>query len=333
MEIMPLLPVDEESIGAAKRTSVAGIYDILIDGSNGSAAEQKAAAEVQTGMPGVNIAVKENISFTRRCVKYMLQRGVTQFVDIGSGFLTTNSIHALDSAMKVVYVDKDPSVVEKGIELLGTIETATIICADIRQPKDVLENLGLTRLIDFSQPVGILMMYVACFLKDPEIASVMSSITSTICDDSFVAMTHDTLDGHNGTDEKEKAAKALEVYANTSTPLYFRNHKEVEEIFGGLQIVDPGVVFPHEWHTELDPKAPEATKWLYCGLAKKSPSPLPARNPQIYANPMKLLTAFNQAALSGTSVFVILWYFITFLVQSFMEVTNVSLPEPAASDD
>ena len=337
MEFVPLLSgADGKTTDVETETSVARIYNTLLDGSNGSTADRKAVVEVQEAMPDAANAVKENRSFIRRVVRYMIGQGINQFIDIGSGFLTDDSIHALaansiDPAMSVnvVYVDRDPAVVEEGNKFLGAIKTATIICADIRQPQDVFTNPDLTHLIDFSQPVGILMMFVACFLEDKEIVRVMSFIRSTICDGSYVAVTHDTLDGHEDRSEKEKITKVQEVYANTSTKLHFRSHKEVAKILQDLQLVEPGLVFPDQWRIESDLPALEPTKWFYGGLAKKisSPLPSPARNSQIYVNPMKLWTSFNQAALGGTSFVVILWYFITFLAQSFMEAASVSVQE------
>src|SRR5947207_2472425 len=112
---------------------------------------------------------------------------------------------------------------------------------------------------------------LACFFTDSEIAHIMSAIQSTICDGSYIAVTHDTQDGHE--DEREKIAKVQEIYGDTSTPLMFRNHKEVSRIFQGLHLVEPGLVFLNEWRIELDLPAPVAVKWLYGGLAKKSSSP------------------------------------------------------------
>src|SRR6266480_2711168 len=210
MDVLQLLPDPESKCtAAAMKPSVAGMYNVYFDGTNSSTADKEAVIKVQKVMPDIFNVAKENRSFSRRSFRYMLGQQIKQFIDIGSGFLTTDNthklVHSVDPIAKVVYVDINQAVVEHGNKLLATNGatngTTTIICADIRQAQDVLKNPDLTRFIDFSQPVGILMMCVACFFTDSEIAHIMSAIQSTICDGSYIAVTHDTQDGHE--DERE----------------------------------------------------------------------------------------------------------------------------------
>lgn len=68
---------------------------------------------------------------------------------------------------KIVYVDRNPLVVEEGTKLLATNETSTIICADIRKPDGVLKHADLSHFIDFVETVRI------CFLMDIELTHIM----------------------------------------------------------------------------------------------------------------------------------------------------------------
>ncbi|KAE9969423.1 hypothetical protein EG328_006871 [Venturia inaequalis] len=333
MEIIPLLqsPREEKMHGTRVITpNVAGIYNAFLDGNNSSTADKEAAIEVQKAMPDVLKVAEENRSFLRRCVRYMLGRGIKQFIDIGSGYITKDNIHELaqliEPAAKIVYVDRDPMVVEEGSKLLVTNGTATIICADIREPNDVFKHPDVSGLIDFAEPVGILMMCVACFLTDTELTHIMSSVQSTICDDSYIALTHDTLDSHPT--EEENIADVQKIYNKTSAPLIFRNRKEVLRIFQGLRLVEPGVVFLHDWRIELDLPAPAAVEWLYGGLAKKTSLPvIPGASPQMYVDLMQLRKYLSTTALTSTSLFFIIWCFITYMAQSFLDVGVVSFQQ------
>lgn len=159
-------------------------------------------------------------------------------------------------------------VVKEGRKLLATNGTATIICADIREPNDVFKYPDLSGLIDFAEPVGILIMCVAYFLTDIELTYIMLSIQSTIYDDSYVALIYGTLNSY--LTEKENITEVQEIYNKTSVLLIFRNRKEVLRIFRGLRLVEPRVVYLHNWRIELDLPAPAVVEWLYGGLAKKS---------------------------------------------------------------
>jgi S-adenosyl methyltransferase len=326
MEVLPLLPDDGTERKSMAQSSAAGIYDVFLGGNNNSATDRDAAVEIQNAMPDIFSLVKENRSFLRRCIGYMLGQGIKQFIDIGSGFLTSEDIHVLVHSVnpmaKVVYVDRNPAVVEQGNKLLATNGSTTIICADIRQPQDILENPDLIRFIDFSQPVGISMMCVTCFFTDSEITHIMSVIRSTICDGSYIAVTHETLDGHE--DETEKIAKVQKIYENTSMPMIFRNHNEVSQILQGLQLVEPGLVFLNEWRIELDLPALATVKWLYGGLAKKDSSPLTLGPP--YVSLMQLRKNLHTTAFTSTSLVVIIYWIIA-LVQSFMDGGAISLQQ------
>jgi len=169
-------------------------------------------------MPNVSNIAKENRSLLRRSIRYMLGHGIKQFIDVDFGFLINDNVHGLvhsiDTASKVVYVDMNPAVVEEGSKLLTTNKTTAIICADICEPYNVLKHSDLTRFIVFSELVEVLMICIACFFTDSEITHIMAAIHSTICDGSYVTVTHNTLDGHQK--EKDKIVEVQETYNKTS---------------------------------------------------------------------------------------------------------------------
>jgi hypothetical protein len=159
---------------------------------------------------------------------------------------------------------------EYGTEFLTSNRSTTIIRADIRHSRSIFNNQDLSRVIDLSKPVGILMMSVTCFLNDTEIEPVMSTIRSAIAEGSYIAVTHPTLDGHH--EDKGNIGKVRKVYERAQMPLFFRKREEVSRIFNGFGRIHPGVVFVDEWHSNLHDSPPEAIKWLYGGLGKKASS-------------------------------------------------------------
>lgn len=324
MDSLPLLR------GPAK-PSIAGMRDYYLGGTNCSVADREAAMEVQNAMPDMFNIIQEDCSFLRRCVRYMLLLGIKQFVVIDSGFLYGSSAHELahlvNPIANVVYVGRDLAVFKQGSTLLAGNGTSTIICADIRQPQDVLKHPDLVRFIDFSKPVGVLMMRVVAHFTNPEITHIMSTLRSAICDGSYIAVTHDTLDGHEA--EKEKATKVQEIYDKISIPFSFRSHKEVSSIFDGLHLDQPGVVFLDEWHIELmDLPPPVKVKRCYGGVARKdSPASTLATNPQIFIDLMMQLRKSLNSTTVFTSLFVIISCFVTMLAQSVTDIGTTSFQQ------
>jgi hypothetical protein len=90
--------------------------------------------------------------------------GIRQFLDIGSGLPTRNNTHqAVGRATRearVVYVDNDPLVRVHASALLVDAGETRFVTADLRDPDGVLNHPQTRELIDFAQPVGLLMTAV-----------------------------------------------------------------------------------------------------------------------------------------------------------------------------
>lgn len=77
-------------------------------------------------------------------------------------------VQHVDPDCRVVYVDCEPIAVAHSELLLAGHDRATIIKADIRDPAMILHSPATLRLIDFTEPVGLLMVGVVQFLADED---------------------------------------------------------------------------------------------------------------------------------------------------------------------
>jgi S-adenosyl methyltransferase len=218
-------------------------------------------------VPNITQICQENRSFLLRSVQYMLKQGVTQFVDIGSGdpSLTYEVVRSVFSCTKVAYIDISKPL-KQGPPPGTDKKNFKIISGNIFRLKDIFNHPDLFQFIDFSQPVGIMMMFIPSAFTDLEIRQVMSAVNTSICEGSYVALTHYTLDGYY--ERKTVDPQVHELFTRTSVPVFSRNHSEVCEIFSGLDIVQPGVVFLDEWPSRLD-HAVTSERWHYGGIGKK----------------------------------------------------------------
>ena len=67
--------------------SPAGIYDFLLGGDAGTAADREAARRIIAALPVIPQIAWANRGFLMRAVTWMAQeRGIRQFIDIGAGF-------------------------------------------------------------------------------------------------------------------------------------------------------------------------------------------------------------------------------------------------------
>jgi hypothetical protein len=97
------------------RPSIARVYDFFLGGSHNFAVDRAMAEQLLKSAPDVAEVMRANRAFLRRAVRFMIERGITQFLDVGSGIPTVGNVHEVAQAVnpdtRVVYVDIDPVAV------------------------------------------------------------------------------------------------------------------------------------------------------------------------------------------------------------------------------
>lgn len=252
------------------RPSVARMYDYYLGGKDNFQVDRDAVGQVEAAMPEVRQVARENRAFLRRAVRYMARQGIRQFIDIGSGLPTAGSTHEIARQVipsaRVVYIDIDPVVLAHGSALLAADGDTAVAIADMRRPVQVLEHPETVRLIDFTRPVGVLLIAMIHFIARADRSRIMGRLRDALPPGSHVAATHATTDGHPA----GAVAQIERVYAATPTPIYFREHAEIADFFDGLELAEPGLVTIDAWRPDPDDPAPPATRWLYGAVGRKS---------------------------------------------------------------
>jgi O-methyltransferase involved in polyketide biosynthesis len=251
------------------RPHVARMYDYYLGGKDNFEVDRAAVVAVEAAMPEVRRLALENRAFLRRAVTFMVAAGIRQFIDIGAGLPTAGNTHEVAQAQApgshVVYVDNDPIVLSHGRALLATNDDTTVVTADLRDPADVVGRDEVRELIDFGEPVGVLLIAMTHFLRDDERDEVMTKLRESLVPGSYLASTHVTVDNHSA-----EAVEGVEaVYRKTPTPIFFRTRAEIARFFDGFDLVEPGLVTVDEWRPDSADPAPEATRWLYGGVGRR----------------------------------------------------------------
>jgi len=259
------------------RPTPARIYDYMLHGSSYFQADRMAAEQILTVAPEIRDAAWSNRGFHQRASKWIAQQGVRQFVDIGSGLPTVGNTHEVVQkvvpAAHVVYVDNDPMVELHSRALLDSDGTISVICADLREPDAILNHPQLRKLIDFSEPAGLLMTGVMMFVSDTaDPWALVSRYADALAPGSYLSLSHLTDDY-----KPPLAAEGFRAVFDTATEhMYFRSRAKVERFFNGLELVppyegaEPGVTFTGLWGAEDVRLADsDGSRWLYCGVARK----------------------------------------------------------------
>jgi hypothetical protein len=254
--------------------SVSRIYDYYLGGSHNFEVDREAARKAMDIMPGLPKIMQANRAFMRRAVRFAIDEGITQFLDIGSGIPTFGNVHEVAQAAcpeaRVVYVDNDPVAVAHSRAVLEGNDTAAIAAADLRRPQEILDSPEAARLLDIDRPVALLLVAVLHFVADEaDPWKVVGRLCDELAPGSLLILTHASLEGGPMTSEQGTGVKG--VYQRATSPLIFRSRDEVERFFSGVEFVDPGLVSMPEWRpdTPLEQEDAIASQGL-CGVGRKA---------------------------------------------------------------
>ncbi len=239
----------------AKAATAARIYDYILGGTHNFPADREAAKALIQVSPLVPAIARENRAFLRRAVRYLAESGVRQFLDIGSGIPTAGNVHEVAQAVpdaRVVYVDIDPVAVAESLEILDGNDRATALRGDLRDPASILGHRDVLRLIDFDQPVGVLIVSMLHFIADlGEAQDAVGQIVQALAPGSHVAISHVSIAPN--TLNPDDVSSAEDLYKQrTATPMRTRPRAEVESFFAGLELVEPGLVWAPDWRPDPD---------------------------------------------------------------------------------
>ena len=255
--------IDEEVPSAAR------VYDYLLGGGHNFNADRVLAENLVKVVPARDMA-RMNRQYLDRVVRYLVGAGITQFLDLGSGIPTVGNVHEvaqrLNPATRVIYVDNESVAVAHSELILRDNPNAEAIEADMREPDVVLAHEHVRRLIDFTQPVGLLMVGVTQFVADDDDPWAMCArYRAALAPGSHLALSAFTWDN-----EPEAMRAAIEVFASSRDPLHPRTKAEILRQFGDFTLVEPGLVYTPEWRPDR-PLAPgdAARSNLYAGVAVK----------------------------------------------------------------
>jgi hypothetical protein len=250
--------------------NAARMYDYALGGYHNFAVDREFVERAEKLMPGAIAVGHANRAFVGRSVRWLVDSGVRQFLDIGSGIPTLGNVHEVAQSAapesRVMYVDIDPVAVAHSEAILAGNDLAGVIQADLRHPGDILYHPDVLALLDFSQPVAVLLNAVLHFVPDSDDPpAIMAQIRDALVKDSFVTMTHGTKFEARA-DEQDDLAQ---LYRSTPTSVHYRTQPVVTDLFAGFDLVEPGVVTVTEWRPDPDEQEDPAQPGVLAAVGRK----------------------------------------------------------------
>ena len=247
----------------------ARIWNYWLGGKDNFAADREAGDEFLTVYPGQRDKARAVRHFLARAVRYLVvEEGVRQFLDVGTGLPTADNTHEVAQRLapesRIVYVDNDPLVLAHArILLTSSREGITnYIDADMHDPAYILAEAG--KILDLSRPVALLLIGVLGHVADHgEARAIVRQLLDGLPAGSFLVQC-------DGTDTDLDYVAALERYRDSGgVPYNVRSHEQIESLYDGLDPVEPGVVQITRWRPEPNAFGEAAEVSELGGVARK----------------------------------------------------------------
>ncbi|MFF8954516.1 SAM-dependent methyltransferase [Streptomyces sp. NPDC014894] len=206
--------------------------------------------------PSIGEVARADRAFLGRAVTHLAaERGIRQFLDIGTGLPTAENTHEVAQRIapdsRVVYVDNDPIVLAHARALLTSSPEGRTEYhdGDAHDPESILRSLRPT--LDPDRPVAVIMLGILNFVLDTDKArSIVRTLMDAVPSGSALVVTHPTLElGGEGNEE------AMAFWnENATPPITARTGAEIASFFDGLDLLPPGLVSCSHWRP--DPASP-----------------------------------------------------------------------------
>jgi hypothetical protein len=251
--------------------SPARVWNYWLGGKDYYDPDQEVGDVVADIYPGIRTMAIQSRGFLVRTVRYLAQEaGIRQFLDLGAGLPEPrgNNTHAVARGVapdaKVVYVDSDPVVLAHARVLMSSgTGVSDFVNGDYRDTAAVIEKAST--VLDFSQPVSVMFMGVFGYLPPyEELRAIVDRTVAAVPSGSYLTF-------WDGTDTSDAIRESHKLQANMGHPYTLRSIEQIEQVFTGLELVDPGVVQLSKWRmtdNDIARQAPEDVD-AYGGVARK----------------------------------------------------------------
>jgi hypothetical protein len=251
-----------------EKPSSARAYDFVLGGNHNFAVDREFVRQVQAVYPESKFFALQNRAYLRRVVLYLMEQGIRQFLDLGSGIPTVGNVHEIaqevDPSARVVYVDIEHVAVAHSQLILENNPNAVMVHADITKPGLVLQDPATRDMLDFDQPIAVLAITIGHYVLE-DVQGVFAAYRDAVPSGSHLALSHLT-------DDFVDMDQITTSMSRTQNSLKPRPKAEILELFGDWELAEPGLVTTSQWRPDRGSDSPEVAAQrdgLYAGVARK----------------------------------------------------------------
>ena len=248
----------------------ARVWNYWLGGKDNYPVDREAGDQFLSVFPGIARMARASRAFQTRAVRHLAgEKGIKQFLDVGTGLPTVNNTHEVAQSVvpeaRIVYVDNDPLVLTHARALLTSAPEGRTqyIHADLYEPEKILEQAG--EFLDLEQPVGLMLLGILGHVQQYQDAvSIVRRLLAGLPTGSYL-----TISEGSNVHSTENVEAQDEYNESGAVPYIPRSPEQIGGYLEGLELVEPGLVSVTRWRPEVTSEALPAEVDQYGGVGQK----------------------------------------------------------------
>lgn len=226
--------------------AIARVYDDLLGGKDNYWVDRKLTDRLRVRCPLLPTILRLANEFVHEAVIGLVGEGITQFVDMGTGYPREPTLHAeilaRQPCARIVYLDNDPVIAAHTRALMLPCDATAFVLADFTDTVELGATLG--DQLDLSKPVGLVAESVLEFL--PEAAKTVAGWAELLAPGSRLVISH------LASDLCPEVGLLREEFDPHGFELCPRDRDELTEMLTGYTLTGRGIAPVHEWVGDTD---------------------------------------------------------------------------------
>ncbi|QKV90401.1 SAM-dependent methyltransferase [Streptomyces sp. NA02950] len=236
--------------------------------------DMQLAQRIRAQVPNVELIARNQRSFLIRAVRTLVgQYGLRQVLDVGSGLSHEPNVHQVAQEIspdcRVAYVDRDAVISANLAASLHHDDRVAHVTADVRDPDSILGSPEVRRIINFEEPVALLLASVFLFVQDDaDPAGIIKRLVAALPSGSYVAFSQGTYDYD---DDRRPVYNLTRMYGEGGVIVTPRSKATIAGFLdgAGLEVLEPGIVATNRWRPDDTETGLEADSCIHAALAYK----------------------------------------------------------------
>jgi hypothetical protein len=225
------------------------MWDYMIGGKDHYESDRMAVDYLATLWPDIFLSARAAEAYAERAAAWIAGgQGLTQFLHLGCAIpLKTpldGIVHARAPEAPYVYVTDDPITAAHARAVLAARARGPmrVEFGEWRDPKPILASERLRELLDFSQPMGVMLVGMIDYtLSTTRVRQALLDIMEALAPGSLVVILHHIAF------PPEIGRAVLGAMGDNPAQFAPRSEEEVAALFDGFEFMPPGLVRATEW--------------------------------------------------------------------------------------